>query len=102
MPDPMPNPARRPPPGSTSTSRSGGSPSAAPSSGSGTAASGPHYAPENEVHLLDRIAVLYRYRRLCVSVFVLVTAAMIIQGYTTVQMFQAQGRLLIEDERSTA
>jgi capsular exopolysaccharide synthesis family protein len=39
---------------------------------------------------------------LCVTVFVLVTAAMIIQGYSNIQIFQAQARLLIEDERSTA
>src|SRR5262249_53150019 len=62
----------------------------------------PNYGADGEVHLLDRLAVLYRYRRLCTTVFVLVTAAMIIQGYSTVQMFQAQGRILIEDERSTA
>ena len=60
------------------------------------------YTPENDVHLLDRLAVLYRYRRLCVTVFVLVTAAMIIQGYSSVKVYQAQARLLIEDERSTA
>jgi len=35
-------------------------------------------------------------------VFVLTTVAMMIQGYTGIQMFQAQARLLIEDERSTA
>jgi capsular exopolysaccharide synthesis family protein len=46
--------------------------------------------------------VLYRYRRLCATVFVLVTAAMIIQGYSNVKIFQAQARVLIEDERSTA
>ena len=60
------------------------------------------YTAENDVHLLDRLAVLYRYRRLCVSVFILVTAAMIIQGYSSVKMYQAQARLQIEDERSTA
>jgi capsular exopolysaccharide synthesis family protein len=60
------------------------------------------YSPDNEVHLLDRLAVLYRYRRLCVTVFILVTAAMIIQGYSNVKIFQAQARVLIEDERSTA
>ncbi|HKB11803.1 MAG TPA: polysaccharide biosynthesis tyrosine autokinase [Vicinamibacterales bacterium] len=52
--------------------------------------------------MLDRLAVLYRYRRICVTTFVLVTAALTIQGYSTTQMFQAQARLLIEDERSTA
>ena len=46
--------------------------------------------------------MLYRYRRLCATVFVLVTAAMIIQGYSNVKIYQAQARVLIEDERSTA
>ena len=80
------------PPGSGS-SGAGGGPSGAPA---------PHYTPENDVHLLDRLAVLYRYRRLCVTVFILVTAAMIIQGYSSIKVYQAQARLLIEDERSTA
>ncbi|HLB44186.1 MAG TPA: hypothetical protein VJK49_02275, partial [Candidatus Limnocylindrales bacterium] len=46
--------------------------------------------------------VLYRYRWLCLTVFVLVSGAMIIQGYTTVRMYRAQARLQIDDERSTA
>src|SRR5579862_1404094 len=102
MSDPMPSTGRRPPSGSAPVTQSTGSVPAAHASGSGGAPSGTPYAPEGEVHLLDRLAVLYRYRRLCISVFILVTAAMIIQGYSSVQMYQAQGRLLIEDERSTA
>jgi polysaccharide biosynthesis transport protein len=82
----------------TPQSASGG----APGSPSGPSPAGAPYAAENEVHLLDRLAVLYRYRRLCATVFVLVTAAMIIQGYSNVKIFQAQARVLIEDERSTA
>ncbi|HMF98113.1 MAG TPA: hypothetical protein VKE96_27620, partial [Vicinamibacterales bacterium] len=62
----------------------------------------PQYTPDPDVHLLDRLAVLYRYRRICVTTFVLVTAALTIQGYSTTQLYQAQARLLIEDERSTA
>jgi succinoglycan biosynthesis transport protein ExoP len=80
-------------------------PTASAQTGGGASPSGQPPAPytvENDVHLLDRLAVLYRYRRLCVAVFVLVTAAMIIQGYSSIQVFQAQARLLIEDERSTA
>jgi capsular exopolysaccharide synthesis family protein len=76
---------------------SGGTPGAA-----GSPAPGAPYTPESEVHLLDRLAVLYRYRGLCATVFVLVTAAMIIQGYSNVKIYQAQARVLIEDERSTA
>ncbi|MCU1383879.1 MAG: hypothetical protein JWL71_2576 [Acidobacteria bacterium] len=88
---------------SSPTIRTGSAPGAA-ASGAGASGAGPQapYTPENDVHLLDRLAVLYRYRRLCVTVFILVTAAMIIQGYSAVKMYQAQARLLIEDERSTA
>jgi len=59
------------------------------------------YAPDTDVHILDRIAVIYRYRQIAIAVFVLTSAAMMIQGYSGVQMFRAQGRLLIENERST-
>ena len=92
-----------PPRSSTTTPRTGSAPatSGAPAGGP-AAATGASYTPENEVHLLDRLAVLYRYRVLCTTVFVLVTAAMIIQGYSAVKLYQAQARLLIEDERSTA
>src|SRR6476660_1028578 len=74
----------------------------APTSPASPQTPAPQYSSEADVHLLDRLAVLYRYRRICVTTFVLVTAALTIQGYSTTQMFQAQGRLLIEDERSTA
>jgi capsular exopolysaccharide synthesis family protein len=89
MPEPTPPPAPTRQPTSTSPSSS-------------AAGAGTHFVPENEVHLLDRLAVLYRYRRLCVTVFILSSAAMIIQGYTTIQMYQAMARLEINDERSTA
>ena len=94
-------------PRSSTTIRTASSAAPSPAGPSGPAAvqggtSNAPYTPENEVHLLDRLAVLYRYRRLCVTVFILVTAAMIIQGYSAVKVYQAQARLLIEDERSTA
>jgi len=60
------------------------------------------YTPDTDVHILDRIAVLYRYRRIAIAVFVLTSAAMMIQGYSSIQLFRAQGRLLIENERATA
>jgi polysaccharide biosynthesis transport protein len=59
------------------------------------------YTPESDVHILDRLAVIYRYRRIAIAVFVLTSAAMIIQGYSNVQFFRAQGRLLIENERAS-
>jgi len=61
-----------------------------------------YHKPADDVHILDRLAVLYRYRYLATSVFVLTTLAIMIQGYTTLQLYQAQGRVLIENERSTA
>jgi capsular exopolysaccharide synthesis family protein len=62
----------------------------------------PVFAADTDVHLLDRLAVLYRYRLIASAVFVLATAAMMIQGYSNVQMYQAQAQLMIEDERATA
>jgi polysaccharide biosynthesis transport protein len=59
-------------------------------------------AVESDVHLLDRLAVLYRYRAVAITVFLLTTLAVMIQGYTSVQLYRAQARLDIEDERSTA
>ena len=58
--------------------------------------------PTDEIHILDRLAVIYRYRRIVVTVFVLATAAMMIQGYSNIQVYQARAQILIEDERSTA
>jgi capsular exopolysaccharide synthesis family protein len=93
-------------PKSSTTIRTGSGSAQPPSTGgpAGTAGGPPPapYSPENDVHLLDRLAVLYRYRTLCVTVFILVTAAMIIQGYSNVKVYQAQARLLIEDERASA
>jgi capsular exopolysaccharide synthesis family protein len=60
------------------------------------------YVPDGEVHLLDRLAVLYRYRRISLAVFVLATAAIMIQGFTNTQVYQARAQLEIQDERSTA
>src|SRR6476661_5060027 len=71
----------------------------------------PHHAPANpngvtyadsQIHLLDRLAVVYRHRAIAVSVFVLTALAVILQSYSAVQMYQAHARVLIEDERSTA
>lgn len=62
----------------------------------------PSYATDGETHLLDRLAVLYRYRRIALTVFVLATAAMMIQRGSNVPVYQARGQLEIQDERSTA
>jgi capsular exopolysaccharide synthesis family protein len=85
----MSDPVQRP----VAASSTGGAPPAPPAS---------PYSADSDVHILDRLAVVYRYRRIAAAVFVLATAAMMIQGYSTVKLFRAQARLLIEDERSTA
>ena len=78
----------------------GAAPAAAPTGE--TRPGGAPFTIESDVHLLDRLAVLYRYRTIATTVFVLTTAAMMIQGYTSIQIFKAQARLQIDDERSTA
>ena len=59
-------------------------------------------ADSDDVHLLDRLAVLYRYRR---------RRALRVRpddggdddpGLHAIQLFQAQAQILIEDERATA
>ena len=54
-----------------------------------------------DLHLLDRLTAVHRHRRLAMTVFLLVVMVMMLQSYSTVPMFRAQARLLIEDERST-
>ena len=86
-----------------------------PSKAAGPRAGGPAGAPtgelrpgsapftiQSDVHLLDRLAVLYRYRTIATTVFILTSLGVMIQGYTSVQIFRAQARLQIDDERSTA
>ena len=60
------------------------------------------YAPDGDIHILDRFAILYRYRQIAITVFILTTAVLMIQGYTNIKLFQARAQLQIEDERSTA
>jgi succinoglycan biosynthesis transport protein ExoP len=77
-------------------------PSSAGSVTTGTSSAAAPYVADGEVHILDRLAVVFRYRRIVISVFVLTTMAMMIQDYSSVKVFRAQAQLLIEDERSTA
>ena len=82
-------------------------PPAAPSAAPGgppraTVAPPSAYTPSDEVHILDRLAVIYRYRHVAIAVFILTTAAMMIQGYSAIQIYQARAQILIEDERATA
>jgi capsular exopolysaccharide synthesis family protein len=60
------------------------------------------YSADRDVHLLDRLAILYRYRRVSAAVFVLTALVLMIQGYSNVTHYESQARLLIEEERATA
>jgi uncharacterized protein involved in exopolysaccharide biosynthesis len=65
--------------------------------GGGSLHGGPLSRQESEIHLLDRLAVLYRYRRIALAVFLLTLAVLVTQRDSRVQVYQAQARLLIED-----
>jgi len=86
--------APQPRPGTTS----GGS----PTSGGAKPPDLMYGAANDDIHILDRLAIIYRYRSIVLTVFVLASAAMMIQGYSNVQVYQARAQILIEDERSTA
>jgi uncharacterized protein involved in exopolysaccharide biosynthesis len=60
------------------------------------------YSHDQDVHILDRLAVIYRYRRVGVVVFILTTAALMVQGYSNVKIYSSTAQVLIDDERSTA
>jgi capsular exopolysaccharide synthesis family protein len=55
-----------------------------------------------EVHLLDRLAVVFRHLRLVMAVFVLVLTLALLRSYSTTPLYRAQAQILIEDERSIA
>src|SRR5438128_92468 len=82
------SPARAPTPAGPATGRAQNAPPAT-------------LPADTDIHLLDRFAVIHRYRQVALSVFCLAAVAVMIQGYTTVRVYQAQARLLIESERST-
>ncbi|HZR23172.1 MAG TPA: polysaccharide biosynthesis tyrosine autokinase [Vicinamibacterales bacterium] len=70
--------------------------------GSGSRPAPPtNFSASEDVHILDRLAVIYRYRQVATAVFILTTAAMMIQGYSSIQLFQSRAQIMIEDERST-
>ena len=52
----------------------------------------------DDVHLLDRVTAIYRHRRLVFSVFTIVVTLMMLQSYSTIPMYRATARVLIDDE----
>jgi len=54
---------------------------------------------EGDVHLLDRLGVVYRYRRITLTALGLVMLGAIVQTYTTVPLYRSSARVQIEEER---
>jgi polysaccharide biosynthesis transport protein len=84
----------------THQSKHDGRPRASSSGPQGPAGAGT-YQVDSEIHLLDRLAVIYRYRAIAASVFVLTALAVVFQSYGEIPVYRAHARVLIEDERST-
>jgi capsular exopolysaccharide synthesis family protein len=55
-----------------------------------------------EVHVLDRLAVVFRHLRLIVGVFAVVVAIAMLESYSATPMYRTQARIVIQDERTTA
>jgi capsular exopolysaccharide synthesis family protein len=55
-----------------------------------------------EVHLLDRLAVVFRHRRLVAAVFAVVVSIAMLESYSATPMYKSMARIVIQDERSTA
>jgi capsular exopolysaccharide synthesis family protein len=55
-------------------------------------------AVDQEPHLLDQFAILYRYRAVFVSVFLLVVLTFFLSAYTATPLYQASARLAIDLE----
>ncbi len=53
-------------------------------------------------HPLDRLAALFRHRKLAATAFMLVVVALMLQTYSTVPLYRTSSQVLIQDERTTA
>src|SRR5687768_14179313 len=54
-----------------------------------------------EVHLLDRLAVVFKHLRLIVAVFAVIVSIAMLESYSATPMYQSLARIVIQDERST-
>lgn len=63
-----------------------------------------HESPLAEIHLLDRVYALARYRYIAIATVLAVVGASAVHAYTRTPMYKASARVLIEleDERSLA
>ena len=55
-----------------------------------------------EVHLLDRLAVVFKHLRLIGAVFAIVVSLAMLESYSATPLYRSQARIVIQDERSTA
>ena len=55
-----------------------------------------------EVHLLDRLAVVFKHLRLIAAVFAIVVSIAMLESYSATPMYRSMARIVIQDERSTA
>jgi succinoglycan biosynthesis transport protein ExoP len=51
----------------------------------------------NDLHLFDRISVLYKYRWASITIFVLTVGWIMVDSYTQIPIYQATAQVLIED-----
>jgi polysaccharide biosynthesis transport protein len=54
------------------------------------------------VHVLDRLAAIFKHRRLAGAAFVVVAGVMMLQTYSQIPMFRTSARVIIQDERTVA
>ena len=76
------------------------SPAAPPDLSAATGASMLDTLPE--VHVLDRLAVVFKHLRLIVAVFTVVVAIAMLESYSATPMYRTQARIVIQDERSAS
>jgi succinoglycan biosynthesis transport protein ExoP len=60
---------------------------------------GGHGPAEGEVHLLDRLSVIYRYRKIVITVILVVLIAGVVQTMTTTPEYRATASVQVDDER---
>jgi succinoglycan biosynthesis transport protein ExoP len=59
-------------------------------------------AGSQPTHPLDRLSAVFKHRRLAAAAFFIVVAVMMLQTYSTVPMYRAGSRVMINDERTVA
>ena len=55
---------------------------------------------DREIHLLDRLSVLHKYRRPALGVFVVVVAWFMVDSYSMTPMYRSVARIEIESDNA--